>query len=58
MMKRSRWFSIQHSGYSRHGNTYQKILLQLIVDCGGDKTNVEERQGHHGSAVLATPLPE
>jgi len=30
----------------------------LIVECGGDNINVEERRGRHGAAVLAAPLPE
>jgi hypothetical protein len=34
------------------------IVLQLIVNCGGDNTNVEERHGHHGAAVVAVPLTE
>ena len=34
------------------------IVLQLIVECGGDNINVEERRGRHGAAVLAAPLPE
>jgi hypothetical protein len=34
------------------------IVLQLIVDCGGDNINVEERQGCHGAAVVAAHLPE
>ncbi len=32
-------------------------MLQLIVDCGGDNINVEERRGSHGAAVVAAPLP-
>jgi len=27
------------------------IVLQLIVECGGDNINVEERRGCHGAAV-------
>jgi hypothetical protein len=34
------------------------VVLQLIVECGGDNINVEERRGHHGAAVVAAPLLE
>jgi len=30
----------------------------LIVECGGDNINVEERRGRHGAAAVAAPLPE
>ena len=34
------------------------IVLQLIVEGGGDNINVEERRGRQGAAVVAAHLPE
>jgi hypothetical protein len=33
------------------------IVLQLIVDFGGDEINVEDRRGRLGAAVVAARLP-
>ncbi len=33
------------------------IVLQLIVEGGGDNINVEERRGRQGAAVVAAHLP-
>jgi hypothetical protein len=34
------------------------IVLQMIVECGGDNVNVKERRGRHGVVVVAARLPE